>query len=61
MSFTTSDLIIETLESAGVRRVYGLPGDSLNGLTESESNVQTTWRARSGRRSTTAAVHWSRS
>jgi pyruvate dehydrogenase (quinone) len=34
MSFTTSDLIVETLEKAGVRRVYGLPGDSLNGLTD---------------------------
>src|SRR5204863_8652930 len=32
--FTTSDLIIETLAQAGVRRVYGLPGDSLNGLTD---------------------------
>jgi len=35
MSFTGSDLIIETLKSAGVRRVYGIPGDSLNGLTDS--------------------------
>ncbi len=34
MSFTISDLILETLESAGVRRVYGLPGDSLNGFTD---------------------------
>jgi pyruvate dehydrogenase (quinone) len=34
MSFTTSDLIVETLAKAGVRRVYGLPGDSLNGLTD---------------------------
>jgi pyruvate dehydrogenase (quinone) len=34
LSFTTSDLIVETLEKAGVRRVYGLPGDSLNGLTD---------------------------
>ena len=34
MSFTTSDLIVETLERAGVRRVYGLPGDSLNGFTD---------------------------
>jgi pyruvate dehydrogenase (quinone) len=34
MSFTISDLIVETLEKAGVSRVYGLPGDSLNGLTE---------------------------
>ena len=34
MSFTISDLIVETLERAGVRRVYGLPGDSLNGFTD---------------------------
>jgi pyruvate dehydrogenase (quinone) len=34
MLFTISDLIIETLERAGVRRVYGLPGDSLNGFTD---------------------------
>lgn len=30
-----SDLVVETLELAGVRRVYGLVGDSLNGITES--------------------------
>ena len=34
VSFTISDLIVETLERAGVRRVYGLPGDSLNGFTD---------------------------
>ena len=34
MSFTVSDLIIETLKRAGVRRVYGIPGDSLNGFTD---------------------------
>jgi pyruvate dehydrogenase (quinone) len=34
MAFTTSDLIVETLERSGVRRVYGLPGDSLNGFTD---------------------------
>jgi len=34
MSFTISDLVVETVEKAGVRRVYGLPGDSLNGLTD---------------------------
>jgi pyruvate dehydrogenase (quinone) len=31
---TISDLIVETLKNAGVRRVYGLPGDSLNGFTD---------------------------
>ena len=34
MSFTVSDLMIETLKNAGVRRVYGLPGDSLNGFAD---------------------------
>ena len=34
MSFTVSDLIAETLHQAGVRRIYGLPGDSLNGFTD---------------------------
>jgi sulfopyruvate decarboxylase TPP-binding subunit len=34
MSFTVSDLIVETLKKAGVQRIYGLPGDSLNGFTD---------------------------
>jgi pyruvate dehydrogenase (quinone) len=34
MPRTISDLIVETLKNAGVRRVYGLPGDSLNGFTD---------------------------
>lgn len=34
MSTTVADLIVETLRSSGVQRVYGLPGDSLNGLTD---------------------------
>ncbi len=32
---TLADLIIETLVEAGVRRIYGVAGDSLNGITES--------------------------
>jgi pyruvate dehydrogenase (quinone) len=32
---SVADLIAETLEEAGVRRIYGLVGDSLNGITES--------------------------
>jgi pyruvate dehydrogenase (quinone) len=31
---TISDLIVATLKNAGVSRVYGLPGDSLNGFTD---------------------------
>jgi pyruvate dehydrogenase (quinone) len=34
IAHTISDLIVETLKNAGVRRVYGLPGDSLNGFTD---------------------------
>ncbi|TFW00187.1 ubiquinone-dependent pyruvate dehydrogenase [Orlajensenia leifsoniae] len=34
MSNTIAALIVETLAESGVRRIYGLPGDSLNGLTE---------------------------
>jgi pyruvate dehydrogenase (quinone) len=31
---TVADNIVETLKLSGVRRVYGLPGDSLNGFTD---------------------------
>ena len=34
MSGTVADLIVQTLKHAGVRRVYGLAGDSLNGITD---------------------------
>jgi pyruvate dehydrogenase (quinone) len=30
-----ADVLVETLVSAGVRRVYGVAGDSLNGITDS--------------------------
>ena len=29
-----SDLVVETLQQVGVKRIYGLVGDSLNGITE---------------------------
>ncbi len=32
---TVADNIVQTLKSSGVRRIYGLPGDSLNGFTDS--------------------------
>jgi pyruvate dehydrogenase (quinone) len=31
---TVADVVVATLKASGVRRVYGLPGDSLNGLTD---------------------------
>ncbi len=30
-----SDLVVDTFAAAGVKRIYGLPGDSLNGITDS--------------------------
>src|SRR3954471_14856759 len=35
MARTGADLIIDTLKAAGVKRIYGVAGDSLNGLTDS--------------------------
>ena len=29
-----ADLIVDVLYSAGVRRIYGIVGDSLNGITD---------------------------
>ncbi|AUL49026.1 pyruvate dehydrogenase [Bordetella trematum] len=34
MSQNIADLMIQTLDQAGVQRIYGVVGDSLNGLTE---------------------------
>ena len=31
---TVADHVIDALKTSGVRRVYGLPGDSLNGFTD---------------------------
>src|SRR5437588_6013154 len=35
MAKTVADQLAETLAAAGVKRVYGIVGDSLNGLTDS--------------------------
>ena len=35
MAKTVADQMVETLAAAGVRRIYGLVGDSLNGFTDS--------------------------
>src|SRR6202048_672127 len=35
MTGTIADLIAETIEATGVQRIYGVVGDSLNGLTNS--------------------------
>jgi pyruvate dehydrogenase (quinone) len=34
MSGTVADAMVATLKASGVRRVYGIPGDSLNGFTD---------------------------
>src|ERR1700709_2185600 len=34
MNPTVADVMVATLKAAGVRRIYGLPGDSLNGFTD---------------------------
>ena len=31
---TVAEAMVATLRASGVRRVYGLPGDSLNGFTD---------------------------
>jgi len=39
-----ADIVIDTLEASGVQRVYGLPGDSLNGFTDAlRRNGRITW------------------
>jgi pyruvate dehydrogenase (quinone) len=35
MSQTVADFIVETLKQAGVKRIFGIVGDSLNGVTDS--------------------------
>jgi pyruvate dehydrogenase (quinone) len=34
MAQTVSEAFVDTLVAAGVRRVYGVVGDSLNGITD---------------------------
>src|SRR6202049_5128620 len=34
MARTVAEQLVETLASAGVKRIYGIVGDSLNGLTD---------------------------
>src|SRR4030081_844376 len=34
MASTVADVMVATLKVSGVRRVYGIPGDSLNGFTD---------------------------
>jgi pyruvate dehydrogenase (quinone) len=34
MSRTVGDVVVATLKASGIQRVYGIPGDSLNGFTD---------------------------
>ncbi len=34
MASTVADVMVATLKESGIRRVYGIPGDSLNGFTD---------------------------
>src|SRR3954449_10958799 len=43
MARTGADLIIETLQTAGVERIYGVAGDSLNGVTDSLRRSRIEW------------------
>ena len=43
MSTLVADQIIETLKAAGVKRIYGIVGDSLNGITDALRNSGIEW------------------
>jgi pyruvate dehydrogenase (quinone) len=43
MSRTVADVIVETLESAGVKRCYGVPGDTLNYVTDAIRRSSIRW------------------
>ncbi len=43
MSRTVADVIVETLEQAGVKRCYGVPGDTLNHVTDSIRRSDIRW------------------
>src|ERR1700761_9616623 len=44
MATTVAEVMVATLKRSGVRRVYGLPGDSLNGFTDAlRRDGEITW------------------
>jgi pyruvate dehydrogenase (quinone) len=43
MSKTVADTIVETLQAAGVRRCYGVPGDTLNYVTDAIRRSDIRW------------------
>jgi thiamine pyrophosphate-dependent acetolactate synthase large subunit-like protein len=44
MASSVADVIVSILKASGVRRVYGIPGDSLNGFTDALRRDQPTLR-----------------
>src|SRR6201997_4457655 len=45
MGTTVAEVMVATLKASGVRRVYGIPGDSLNGFTDAlRRDGQITWQ-----------------
>ena len=44
MASTVAEVVVATLKASGVRRIYGLPGDSLNGFTDAlRRDGEITW------------------
>ncbi len=45
MTKKVADIVVESLIAAGVKRVYGVSGDSLNGITDSirEHGKEISW------------------
>src|SRR3984885_6560491 len=43
MSQTVAELLVDTLEKAGVRQIFGLIGDSLNPLADAIRRSQIEW------------------
>src|ERR1700684_2881625 len=44
MTATVAEVMVATLKASGVRRVYGIPGDSLNGFTDAlRRDGEITW------------------
>ena len=45
MTATVAEVMVATLKASGVRRVYGIPGDSLNGFTDAlRRDGEITWQ-----------------
>lgn len=53
MAQTVSDFLLERLHEWGVRRVYGDPGDGINGLI----TIAHRWREWTGRRLIVLVLH----